>query len=223
MSLHFSIKPNDKLALRNPEATELGQKIVRQGLILMNELGYEQFTFKKLAEAIGTTEASLYRYFENKHRLLLYFLTLYWSVLEYTVLVSLQNLNKPEEKIRKIVEVLAYPIPDWVDASGFDTAELRSLAIAEGNKTYLVREVDVINQERLFKPYKDLCGAIAGVFTAYNAKYLHARSLASTVIEMSQLQHYFSQHLPLLTNVRKSDTDPDVASYLESLIFASLR
>lgn len=39
---------------------------------MIYKTGYEAFTFKKLAEDIGTTEAGIYRYFENKYKLLVY-------------------------------------------------------------------------------------------------------------------------------------------------------
>ena len=51
MNLQISIQPSLKLALRDPEASALGRKIIREGIVLMCELGYEQFTFKKLAES----------------------------------------------------------------------------------------------------------------------------------------------------------------------------
>ena len=79
MLLDIRIKMNDKLFLRNPEDSLLGKRIVSQGLVLINKLGFEDFTFKKLAAEIETTEASIYRYFENKHRLLVYLITWYWS------------------------------------------------------------------------------------------------------------------------------------------------
>ncbi|MGZ5010791.1 MAG: TetR/AcrR family transcriptional regulator, partial [Methylobacter sp.] len=63
---------NDKLFLRDPEQSELGKKIILHSIQLIHKNGFEAFTFKKLAEAIGTTEAGIYRYFENKHRLLIY-------------------------------------------------------------------------------------------------------------------------------------------------------
>ena len=61
---------NDRYFLRDPLHTELGTKIVSQSILMIDQLGFEQFTFKKLAHAIGSTEASVYRYFDNKHRLL---------------------------------------------------------------------------------------------------------------------------------------------------------
>jgi AcrR family transcriptional regulator len=43
---------------------------VKNGLILINKIGFEEFTFKKLSIEISTTEASIYRYFENKHQII---------------------------------------------------------------------------------------------------------------------------------------------------------
>lgn len=222
MNLQLSIQPNEKLALRNPESTDLGRRIVRQGLILMHELGYEHFTFKKLAEAIETTEASVYRYFENKHRLLLYFLTWYWNLLEYSVLLSLQNMHDPEQKITKMIGLLCSPLPDTTDSAGLDKVALYNLAVSESSKVYLIKEVDDINREQLFKPYKDLCGQIAALFGEYNPDYLYPRSLASTVVEMSQFQPYFQQHLPKLTDFGGEQNTAKVTDFLSHLVFAAL-
>ena len=49
--------------LRNPDSTELGQKIIKNSVRLIDKLGFEDFTFKKLADEIQSTEASVYRYF----------------------------------------------------------------------------------------------------------------------------------------------------------------
>ena len=78
MQLDFKIKLNEKLYLRDPEGTEIGKQIIRQGVKMISEIGYEQFTFKKLATEINSTEATVYRYFENKHKMLIYLLD--WSV-----------------------------------------------------------------------------------------------------------------------------------------------
>ncbi|HCF62820.1 MAG TPA: TetR family transcriptional regulator, partial [Chitinophagaceae bacterium] len=62
---------NESVYIKNPDHSEIGRKIIKHGIDLINDLGFEHFTFKKLAVEIGTTEATIYRYFENKHRLLL--------------------------------------------------------------------------------------------------------------------------------------------------------
>jgi AcrR family transcriptional regulator len=222
MNLQISIQPSLKLALRDPESSALGRKIVREGILLMRKLGYEQFTFKKLAEAVESTEASIYRYFENKHRLLLYILTWYWNYVEYQTTVSLQNLSDPAVKIKKVIEILTGGLPDWSDASGIDKNALQEIVISESSKTYLTKEIDAINHEQLFKPYKDLCRHIGNIFIEYNPAYQYPHSLASTVVEMAQFQSYFMEHLPALTDFGGKRDGVKVAGFLESLVFSSL-
>ncbi|MFT5777237.1 MAG: AcrR family transcriptional regulator, partial [Crocinitomicaceae bacterium] len=68
--LQVHINVSDELFVRNPDSTELGRKIITNSISLINELGFELFTFKKLGERIGSPESSIYRYFESKHTLL---------------------------------------------------------------------------------------------------------------------------------------------------------
>ena len=65
----FHFKLSEKLFLRDPQETELGRNIIRLSIKMMDEIGFEEFTFKKLAVKIKSTEASVYRYFDNKHKL----------------------------------------------------------------------------------------------------------------------------------------------------------
>ena len=74
---------NEKLYLKDPESSELGKRIVEKSIVMINELGFDGFTFKKLGIAIKSNESSIYRYFENKHKLLLYLTSWYWGWLEY--------------------------------------------------------------------------------------------------------------------------------------------
>ena len=74
MDFRVSFKVNEKIYLKNPEQSEIGRKKEKNGIDLIHQLGFEHFTFKKLAIEMQTTEATIYRYFENKHRLLLYIL-----------------------------------------------------------------------------------------------------------------------------------------------------
>ena len=74
---HFlGITVNDKLYIKDPQSSELGQKIIENGIILIDEIGFENFTFRRLALKIESTEASVYRYFENKQK---FFLSVLWS------------------------------------------------------------------------------------------------------------------------------------------------
>lgn len=222
MQVQIKVQTNGKLALRDPEGTELGRNIVRRGLLLMHEIGFEQFTFKKLAEALGTTEAGIYRYFTNKHRLLLYILTWYWNFMEYLVVFSLQNLHDVDLRIRKVIEILTNDLPDDLDHSGMDKMSLLQLVMAESSKAYLVKDVQAINNEQLFKPYKDLCGRIAALFAERNPTYPYPRSLASTLLEMAHFQPYFKQNLPSLTDFSREGAVGSPGAFLEHLVFAAL-
>ena len=67
----LTFKLNTNLFLRDPQGTELGKNIISASIRLIDRVGFDEFTFKKLAKAIHSTEASIYRYSENKHRLVL--------------------------------------------------------------------------------------------------------------------------------------------------------
>ena len=70
--LQINITINPDLYTKNPDSSELGKKIVSKSIEMINELGYEAFTYKKLGVAIGSNESSIYRYFDSKHALLIY-------------------------------------------------------------------------------------------------------------------------------------------------------
>ena len=223
MQLELRIKMNDKLFLRNPEESALGKKIVKHGLTLINKLGFEDFTFKKLATEINTTEASIYRYFENKHKLLVYLITWYWSFLEYKVVFSINNMTSSETKLKTIIKIITEePTNEAINTDFISEFESYKLVIWEGSKAYLTKNVSKDNKDRLFKPYKDLCERFSSVIKEYNPKYKYPHSLASTILEMAHSQKFFKQNLPALTDFPKEEDDKKIILFLESLLFSSL-
>ncbi len=223
MQLNLSFRMNEKLYLRNPEESVIGRQIVSQGLIMINKIGFEDFTFKKLATAIHTTEATIYRYFENKHRLLVYLITWYWSYLEYKVIFHLNNIHDPEVKLRTIIRLLVTePEKNDSNEDHLSETEAYKLIIWEGSKTYLTRNVTKDNKNRLFKPYKDLCARIVAIIKEYNPKYKFPASLASTLMEMSHAQKFFMENLPALTDAENKD-DSKLIAFLEHMVFNCLK
>ena len=99
MNWQLHPKMNEKLYLRDPEQSEIGKSIIKKSIILIRKLGFEAFTFKKLAEEIPTTEATVYRYFENKHRLLSYVVAWYWHWLDYQVMFKTNNISNSSENL----------------------------------------------------------------------------------------------------------------------------
>lgn len=223
MQLNVRIQMNEKLYLRNPEDSVLGKKIVSEGLKLINKVGFEDFTFKKLAMEIDTTEASIYRYFENKHRLLVYLVTWYWSLLEYKIIFNLNNISDPKVKLKTVIRLLVLaPEKNSGDVDFLSEVEAYQFVKWEASKAYLTRNVTKDNKDRLFKPYKDICTRIAGILKEYNPKYKFPFSLASTLLEMSHAQKFFMENLPLLSDAKGKD-DAKLIAFLESLVFSSVK
>ncbi len=222
MELQLHVRMNPNLFLRDPESSGLGRNIIRHSILLIAELGFEMFTFKKLAIEIGTTEASIYRYFENKHRLLTYLTTWFWNWMEYQLVFHTNNVDNSRQKIEIIIRLLTYEADDKFIVEHIDKAVLHQIVIAEGNKAYLTKHVDEDNKASLFKPYKDLCHHIAEIFADYQPDYPYPHSLASTLIETAHHQHYFSIHLPSLTDFGKS-REASLRDFLHQLVFSTLK
>ena len=197
----IQLQLSSNLFLRDPQETELGKKIVRSSIEIIDEIGFEKFTFKKLAVAIDSTEASIYRYFENKHRLLIYLIAWYWNWIEYVIDFQTNNIHDPREKLKIVIRVITER--KMMDPYFPDINEeaLYRIIIAESDKTYLTKQVDDDNREGLFRGYKSLCKKIAGIISQINPSYDYPHALSSTLLQASHQQVFYSRHLPSLTEI----------------------
>ncbi|MEM1000126.1 MAG: TetR/AcrR family transcriptional regulator [Bacteroidota bacterium] len=221
MSVSIQIVLSAKLYLRDPEQTELGRNIVDYSIKLIDEIGFEKFTFKKLANAIGSTEASIYRYFENKHKLLIYLVSWYWSWLEYQIQYQTHNIESPERRLKIAVKVLANASTYDPNFSHIDEVALHRIVVAESSKAFLTKEVDGENEEGLFQGYKSLARKLTEVISGVNPDYGLPKALAISVIEASRKQMFFAEHLPSLTEITVEGGDTaQVADFLERLILS---
>lgn len=223
MEYQLSFKVNNHIYIRDPESSELGKQIVKNAIDLVYELGFEHFTFKKLALKMSTTEATLYRYFENKHRLLLYILNWYWFYMEFLVDFTIQNIQDPTEKLTKIIKLLTQNLPESVGLLDYNKYFLTQIIITESSKVYLIKEVKEINSYQVFKPYKDLCNKISEVMLGLNPSYSFSRSLSSTLIETAHSQQFFSKNLPRLTDISSEKDETFVFEFLSQLVFNALK
>ncbi len=223
MKLQLQIKMNEALFLRNPEQSELGKKIILHSIQLIHKNGFEAFTFKKLAEDIGTTEAGIYRYFENKHNLLVYITAWYWGWLEFQISYHTNNINDPTVKLKRVIKLLATTVEDDELTGYVDESLLHQIVILEGSKAYLTKQVGEDNKQQFFKPYKDLCGVIGNIILECNPKYKYPKSLASTIIEMAHFQNFFMNNLPSLTDFGKDKEESKIVAFLEDLVFSSIK
>ncbi len=215
---------NESLFLRNPEETDLGKKIIQNAIILIHAHGLECFNFKKLAQHIGTTEAGIYRYFENKQLLLLFIVDWYWSWQEYRIAFHNKNISKPELKLKKAIHILSETVVDDISTPYINEKLLYDIVMSEGAKTFLTKHIGEYNKAKFFKPYKDLCLHIADLISDYSPNYKYARSLATTILEMSHSLNFYKKNLPSLTDF--SDTKKDdtlVAQFIEKMVFSAIQ
>ena len=224
MDWQIQIQLNEKLFVRDPASSEVGRNVVKHGAIMIEKMGLEEFTFKKLAIKLKTNESSIYRYFENKHRLLVYLVDWYWRWIEYQVVVQTNNIKEPVKKIDIILNILMLKIDgELVGGPGVDKQVLHALVIKEASKSYLTSHVAEDNKMQLFKPYKDLCGRIADNFLEINPSYKYARSLTSTILEMAHYQYFFMHNLPRLTDFGLVKDENEIINFLRHLALSALR
>ena len=222
MKLAVQIKMNESLYLRDPEQSELGRNIIKHSIQLIHKTGFESFTFKKLAEAIGTTEAGVYRYFENKHRLLVYIISWYWGWLEFQIGYQTKNVQDPVIKLKQVIVLLSTTVEDDIMTNHVDESLLHQIIITEGSKSYLTKHVNEDNKQSYFKPYKDLCNTVGNIILECNSNYKYPHSLASTIIEVAHLQNFFMHNLPALTDFDKTKKEDQIIEFLNNIVFSSI-
>lgn len=203
---------NPKLYLRDPQQTQLGQRILQHSIQLIDEIGFEQFTFKKLAERIQSTEASIYRYFENKHQLLVYMLNWYWEWMKFRIDYQTMNISDPRERLRIALRTVVDTTRRNTTIEFVDEDLLHQIVLREGAKTYHTKSVDEENKEGYFLSYKSLCKKIADLILEINPRFPYPRTLASTLVEMANNNLYFARHLPRLTDLPNTESLHDEAT-----------
>lgn len=198
---NISINVNENLYIKNPESSDLGKNILREGIVLIDEIGFDDFTFKKLAKKIKSTEASIYRYFENKHKLLLYLTSWYWAWMEYRVVFATTNVECPKDRLGRTITLLTQEIKEDGNIPHINERILNHILISESSKAYSTKMVEDENSLGAYTSYKQLVRRVSDIVLEINPKFKYPHMLISTVIEGSHHQRFFSEHLPKLTDV----------------------
>ncbi|TDS12640.1 TetR family transcriptional regulator [Maribacter caenipelagi] len=213
------IRINEKLFLKDPESSDLGRKIIEISIQMINEKGFENFTFKKLGLQIGSNESSIYRYFENKHKLLLYLTSWYWGWMEYQLVFATNSIKNPKEKLLKSILIITREVKEDSAFSHINEVLLNKIVINEYSKSYLTKEVDAENKEGFYSIYKRLVGRLGEMISEVNSDYPYAMSLSSTILENGLHQHFLKEHFPSLTDCNEIVTP---TQYLTHLVFNTL-
>ena len=221
MTAVVQIKVKDKLYLKNPDETELGKKIVTNSIKMIEKLGFEQFTFKKLAEQIKSTEASVYRYFESKHQLLSYLVSWYWSWLEYLIRVRTTNISDPKKKLKLALQAFVESTLDDPSTTTIDESALHNIVVLESTKAYVSKKMKSGQRTAFVESYRSLCDTVAKIIKEVNPRYKYSKALVATLIISVHRLSFYAENFPGLTEVgRKKGDSKEIAQFLDHMAFS---
>ena len=215
----FKITIPEGVFIKDPETSVLGKNIITQGMELIHEMGFDGFTFKKLGTHIGSNESSIYRYFENKHKFLLYLSSWYWAWVEYNLVMETHSINDPKEKIIQAVTVLTRKVDNDSSNTPINLVLIHKIMISEFSKSFLTKSVDQENEQGLFVAYKRVHSRLQGFIKVANPSYNFSASLANTILAGVLQQYYYKDHFPSLTDC--SDIN-EPCNYYINLIYKTL-
>jgi len=201
VTYNIKFEINTELYKKDPQSTDYGKRLISESINLFEELGFEAFTFKKLAAKIKSTEASLYRYFENKHLLLLYLVVWYWNWVAYLIDYNTKNIDSPNKQLDIIIDNFVNATKENPAVGFVNEKKLHKIIISESTKVYHTKSVDAENKEGFYKSYKALIKKVADVILEIDPDFPYPNSFASSLFEMANNQIFFAQHLPSLTNI----------------------
>ncbi|MDN5212319.1 TetR/AcrR family transcriptional regulator [Fulvivirgaceae bacterium BMA12] len=223
MSISVQITIDENLFLKDPQESKLGKKAIKEGISLLDEIGLEAFTFKKLATRMGSTEATIYRYFENKHLFLVYLLSWYWEWMRFRIDFNSMNIVDPHEKIKIVIKTIVDTVRLSTPAEYIDRDALHRIVVVEGPKAYHIKQVDKENKQGYFKTLKALNKKIADILLVINPKFPYPKALASNLLEMGNDHFYYAQHLPGLTDINlKNGSMDELEQLMEFYVFRLL-
>lgn len=197
---NMRITISDSIYLKDPESSSLGKKIIEQSILMIDEMGFETFTFKKLGAAIDSNESSVYRYFENKHKLLLYLCSWYWAWLEYRLVLASYSMKEPKDKLNQAIAVISQEVTVDSAFTFINEPALSRIIINENAKSFLTKDVDAENKEGGFSSYKRLISRIHLIISEVAPTYSYPKSLASTLVETALHQHFLMGHFKSITD-----------------------
>lgn len=92
---------------RSPEEVQkIREEILDKTLELINEVGFDNFTMRKLAGKLGLTATTIYQYYKNKEELYFAALTQGFDTLCDVVQEALGKQNDPKERLREVIRAV---------------------------------------------------------------------------------------------------------------------
>lgn len=215
----FKITVQESIYNKDPESSDLGKRIVKHSIELIDEIGFDAFTFKKLGVKIGSNESSIYRYFDNKHKLLIYLSSWYWAWLEYRLVLETYSITNLVQKLKKTIEITTKAVQEDSKYTHVNEVVLNRIMINEISKSFLTKEVDNENQQGYFMIYKRLVTRIKDLILEIKPNYEYPACLASTIVETALHQHFLKDHFVKITDCKNNITP---THFITNLVFNTL-
>lgn len=216
---NLKISVPEKIYVKDPESSGLGKRIIEHSIILIDDIGFDSFTFKKLGKLIGSNESSIYRYFESKHKLLLYLSSWYWAWIEYQLVFETHSLNSTD-KLERAIEIVTRAIKEDSKFSHINETVLNKIIVNENSKSFLTKEVDQENKDGYFVIYKRIVHRLRYMIIAIKPDYKFPSSLASTILEGSLHQHFLKDHFISITDCNDAITP---TNFMKNLVLNTLK
>ena len=224
MGINISISVNPNTYLRNPVETELGRNIIKHGIELMSETGFQCFNFKHLAQKMQSTEASVYRYFENKHMLLVYLTSWYWEYLDFQIMLNTRNIDDPIRKLKLAVKTIVNGMSDSDSIDYVDLKLLHKLIVEQSPKVIHTKKVNECEEAGLFSNYKRLNQNISSILLECDPDFKYPAALSTNILKMAINHTYYAEHICSLTEItncmetKKDQIENMIYYFLERLL-----
>ena len=173
-----------------------------------------------MGEIINSNESSIYRYFDNKHNLLIYLSSWYWLWVDFQITQVFINHSKPEERLWFSLKIIVEKANQNTDIDYVNEEKLHQIVINEYSKTFLTKAIDNENQLGFYLDYKKVIYKIIQIFNEINIDYMYKESLASTIVQGALHQHFLSLHLKTITNFNENI---DKTNFYYELIMNTLK
>lgn len=203
---NISIKIDPEIFLKDPESSELGLSIIKESIDTLYKIGYDDFNFKKLSDKINTSEASIYRYFENKHRLLLYLINWFWLWMEYRLIYSAIDETGKRKRIEKAIVILCTEVDKSEKLAHIDVYKLYHIVISDVSRHYF-KGLKNEECENLYHGYYSLCQRLSHLIHTSSPNYKNPLTLSSAIIDMVFFQKFLIERLPGLTDLEEKDLE----------------
>ena len=82
---------------------------------------------------------------------------------------------------------------------------LERIIVNESSKAFLTKEVEQENKDGFFRAYKSFCNRIESIVKEIDPDYPYSNALVSTTVDGIQMQKFYSEHLPSLTDFTSSE------------------